>query len=620
MRGRLVAFGGCAALILAAVLAGTQLAGAQPAGAAPSAAAETGAAQWVPEAAVYGVSQPVTIPVTMDDGVVLSTQVIYPTIPSTGAQAPGKFPVLLTQNPYGTAQSPVAAGDYYVQRGYIYVAASIRGTGASGGQLSWFGQRQGEDGAELVSWAARTLAGSDGKVGLDGCSYLGVDQWFTAAAVGRNSALKAIAPFCTDSDFYDDLTADGGIPTPFVAGIGHAEPRGPQDNPATDPQSVTVAQEADGGPRSYDNAYWQALDAQNLVPRIVANGIPALTEAGWLDLFPGGNLGDYVAAQNAYFHRPLTAPVTAGEPVTGRYQAIVGPWTHGENVTGPVLDALKLEWFDTWLKGEPTGLADTAAPLHIFENNASQWVDTAAWPPSRATQTYYLGDTSLTASRPAGKDSAGKDSAGKGSAGKDSAGKDSASASDSLAWAAASAATTLTYTSAPLTSSAVLDGPSDVTIYASSTVPETEITATLNIVAPDGTVTKQADGVLLGSQRELDPLTSWYGTGQALLQPSHPFTMASQQPVAPGRITRFDIGLLANFTEIPAGYRIQLVLNSQPPANFHSVLAPTPQELANLAGGVYTIERSSVAASFIDLPLTSPGQFTASPVDWGPSS
>jgi uncharacterized protein len=592
MRGRLVAVAGCAALVLALAAALTG----PSAGATQTRAAGTGAAQWHPEPAVYGVSQPVTIPVTMDDGVVLSTQVIYPTMPGTGARAPGEFPVLLTQNPYGTAQDPVAAGDYYVQRGYIYVAASIRGTGASGGQLSWFGQRQGEDGAELVSWAAHTLAGSDGKVGLDGCSYLGVDQWFTAAAVGRNSALKVIAPFCTDSDFYNDLTADGGIPTPFVAGIGHAEPRGPQDNPATDPQSVTIAQEADGGPRSYDNAYWQALDAQNLMPRIVANGIPALTEAGWLDLFPGGNLGDYVAAQNAYFHRPLTAPIAAGEPVTGRYQAIIGPWTHGENVTGPILDALKLEWFDTWLKGEPAGWTRTSTPLHIFENNASQWVDTAAWPPSPATQTYYLGNTSLTASRPAGP------------------------GSDSLAWAAASASSTLTYTTAPLPRSVVLDGPSDVTVYARSSVPETEITATLNIVAPNGTVTKQADGVLLGSQRELDPLTSWYGTGQALLQPSHPFTRASQHPVVPGQVTRFDISLLANFTEIPAGYKIQLVLNSQPPANFHSVLTPTPRELANLAGGVYTIERSPCAASFIDLALAWPGQFKASPVDWGPPS
>jgi uncharacterized protein len=112
MMGHLVTFGGGVALVLAAALAGPQ-----PAGAAQTQAARSGAAPWRPEPAVYGVSQPVTVPVTMDDGVVLSTQVIYPTIPSTGVQAPGKFPVLLTQNPYGTAQNPVAAGDYYVQRG-----------------------------------------------------------------------------------------------------------------------------------------------------------------------------------------------------------------------------------------------------------------------------------------------------------------------------------------------------------------------------------------------------------------------------------------------------------------------------------------------------------------------
>jgi len=123
--------------------------------------------------------------------------------------------------------------------------------------------------------------------------------------------------------------------------------------------------------------------------------------------------------------------------------------------------------------------------------------------------------------------------------------------------------------------------------------------------------------VLLGSQRRLDPAASWYGEGHALLSPSHPFTQASQMPVVPGRTTRLDIALLANFTQIPAGDRLQIVLTSQPPANFHTTLAPTPQELANLAGGVYTVER---AASFVNLPLTSPAAFTTSPTNWGPAS
>jgi hypothetical protein len=147
-----------------------------------------------------------------------------------------------------------------------------------------------------------------------------------------------------------------------------------------------------------------------------------------------------------------------------------------------------------------------------------------------------------------------------------------------------------------------------------------ELTATLNVLSPAGAVVKQADGVLLGSQRKLGQGQSWYGQDSILLQPAHPFTAGSQQPVVPGRTTRYDISLLANFTLIPAGDRIQVVLTSQPPANFHAPLTPTPQELANLANGAYTIDSGAAAASELDLPLASPGQFSASPVNWGPSS
>ncbi len=476
----------------------------------------------------------------MDDGVKIAVEVVYPTDPATGARASGPFPVLLTQNPYGAQRSdPADSGTYFVQRGYIYVASAIRGTGDSGGQVDWFGARQGKDGANLVEWAAHSLSGSNGKVGLDGCSYLGVNQWFTAAAVGKNSALKAI-PLLHRLGLLQRPHGRRRYPHPFVAGIARAEPRGPEDDPATDPQSVTIAQQTTGGSRSYDDAYWQSLDVQKLMPKIVANDIPALTEAGWNDLFPGGNLGAYVAAQNAYHHRPLTQPITSGEAVTGRYQAIVGPWTHGEHVNEETLQAIRLEWFDTWLKNAPTGMANTSTPLHLFENGADTWVDSAAWPLSSDAKTYYLGDGSLTPGEP-------KEQGG-----------------DSLAWSAATAANTLTYTTAPLTKAALLDGPTDVTLYAKSTTTEAELSAKLSIVAPDGTVTKQADGILLGSQRALDSGESWYGSNGSLLKPSHPFTQASQRPVTPGRTTRYDISLLSNFTKIPAGYRIQLSVNSQP--------------------------------------------------------
>lgn len=320
-----------------------------------------------------------------------------------------------------------------------------------------------------------------------------------------------------------------------------------------------------------------------------------MTEAGWKDLFPGGNLGDYVAAQNASFGRPLTAPITAGEPVTGRYQAIIGPWTHGENVNADPLQDFRLEWFDTWLKGMPTGMANTAAPLHLFENGASRWVDSAAWPPAPSVATYYLGGGgSLAAAQPAG------------------------TGSDTLYYDQPSSS--VTYTSAPLAQATALDGPTDVTVYLRSTTADAQVVATLNTVAPDGTVTKQGDGVLLASQRQLDPRNSWYGAGNALLQPSHPFTQASQQFLTAGQTVRLDIAVLPNFTQIPAGDRIQLVLSSQAPANFHLPLAPTPLDKANLAASTDTIYRSAPFASFINLPLTNPYAFVTSPTNWGPSS
>ena len=561
-------------------------------GAAPAEAAW----QPSPEPATFGRSTPVVQSVTMPDGVVLSTQVVYPTDLVTGARAPGTFPVLLTQNPYGTAVvDPTTAGDYFVKRGYIYVVAAIRGTGTSGGQLDWIGKQQGQDGAKLVDWAAHNLSGSNGNVGLEGCSYLGVDQWYTAAEVGPGSALKAIAPFCTNSEMYNDITTVGGVPTSFIQSIAQVLPRGPQDNAQTDPLSATVNDLTNGGPRSYNNDYWHGINAQEIMPRIVANGIPALSLSGWNDLFPAGNIGAYVAAQNAYYGRPVTAPITAGQPVTGRYQAIVGPWGHAAHVTEDQLSNIRKEWFDTWLKGRATGMADTTKPLHIFQNGANRWVDTAAWPPALSTSTYYLNTGgALTTAAP------------------------TAAGVDTLYYAYPWFP--LNYTTPAVAQDTVLDGPINVSLYVTSTTKDAGVAVTVNLVSPFGFATKVSDGGLLASMRELDTTQSWYGTGGKLIKPVHPFTQASQHLLSPNEQVKMDISVLPNFTVIPAGYRLQVSLSSQAPSNFHMPLAPTPQQTANLTNGQYTINRGPGAASSITLPFASPGLFTTAPVNWGPSS
>ena len=134
--------------------------------------------------------------VTMSDGVKLAVDVYRP-IKGGGQPASGRFPVILSQTPYGkrsatTTQSmgPGFGGDgfypYLVQRGYINVVADVRGTGSSDGDFQLFGPREMRDGVQLVRWAAR-LPGSSGPLGLAGSSYVGLNQIFTAALAGPRS-------------------------------------------------------------------------------------------------------------------------------------------------------------------------------------------------------------------------------------------------------------------------------------------------------------------------------------------------------------------------------------------------------------------------------------------------
>jgi uncharacterized protein len=147
----------------------------------------------------------------MDDGIVLRADEYFPVNLVTGAKVPGRFPVLLAETPYGKGRAVQKLADYFVRRGYVLVIADLRGYGTSQGQAAWFGARMGRDGVELADWAAK-LDEADGKVGLIGCSALGLVQFFTANNLPRRSPVKAMAPFCIDSNFYRDLTAMGGIP------------------------------------------------------------------------------------------------------------------------------------------------------------------------------------------------------------------------------------------------------------------------------------------------------------------------------------------------------------------------------------------------------------------------
>jgi uncharacterized protein len=132
-----------------------------------------------------------------------------------------------------------------------------------------------------------------------GCSYSGVAQYFTANNLTANSPVKAMAPFCTDSNFYRDLTALGGIPTQFIAAVRALTPPRVDDDPATDPFMQTMISQGIGD-NAYYNDYWHSLNVTRFMPKIVTLGIPVLTETGWYDLFPGANIDANLAVQSSF--------------------------------------------------------------------------------------------------------------------------------------------------------------------------------------------------------------------------------------------------------------------------------------------------------------------------------
>lgn len=572
------------------------------------------ASPWQPDEPRYGFEVVKGLSVQMDDGVRLAADVYYPTDLRAGRRARGSFPVLLEQTPYGKdhlrALFDRIAG-YFVTRGYIYAIADLRGFASSGGQAAWFGSRAGRDGARLTNWAGH-LAGANGKVGLMGCSYDGVIQYFTASSLPPGSPVKALAPFCTDSNFYRDATAVGGLPTQVLAAVRALTARGTEDDPAADPFMQLIVSMGTGSD-AYYSEQWESLNVTRMMPRIVELGIPVLSETGWYDLFPGGNIDAHVAAQNAAARRSPDQPLRAGTGASGRYQAIVGPWFHGERV-GDALRPLVLEWFDTWLKGAPTGMADTVKPLHWFIVGADRWIDSATYPLTDRVRSFRLSPGSLNEASSA---ITCPESA-----------PDTGRCSEPLLWAPAfEGESALTFTSQPLDAPLIIAGPGTVTVYLKSTRPEVELTATLFAVSSDEVETKISDGAQLGSQRALDPASSWYSSDGTLIRPSHYFTRDKISPVPLGQPVRLDIELTPAAIRIAPGQRLRLKLTSQPAPDFHQFwktvqipdpLSPTPEELTNLTGGIYTILYGGEPSSVVNLSIASDADIAASPIDWGP--
>jgi hypothetical protein len=304
-----------------------------------------------------------------------------------------------------------------------------------------------------------------------------------------------------------------------------------------------------------------------------------------------------------------------GQKVTGRYQLVDGPWEH-LNASSVGFDKLELEWFDTWLKGEHTGMARTKTPLHYYDLGTGKFDETTTYPfaGSRPAHFYFGGGNALQRKKPAkpGTDtiawspvgspcgrSIDQWSMGGISIPAHTAGLMAPCADNDQA--AQTPGDTASYTTKPFAKARAIAGPITATVYASSTTPETQWVAEVEDVTPSGASYPLTEGALLGSLRAVDRHRSWRSHGITVL-PYHPYTAASKHAVPVGKTVKYQIEIFPTLATIGKGDRLRVTLATTDTPH----LTPSPSQLTKLAGGVYTIDRSAVSPSSLTVELRRP--------------
>ncbi len=336
------------------------------------------------------------VKVPMRDGVKLSANVFLP-------DAKGRFPVVFQRMPYGASgRDP---GEFYAQRGYALVIQDCRGRHDSEGEFYPF-RDDTPDGLDSLDWIC-AQPWSNGRVGMFGPSYLGGVQW--AVAGERHPALQAIVPNVIPCDFWKSgywrngafslalnalwtcleitsRTSDLGlIPSYDLNKFFRHLPLRTLDSYAGRPCEFWQ----DFLEHSQYDDYWKRMSV--IRDRFDQVAVPAYIMCGWYDYYPGESF-------DAFNGMRSQARGRARE----QSRIIMGPWSHlislssrlGEVDFGAhshlAINALALRWFDCLLKDMDTGIL-SEPPVTIFVMGINEWRHENEWPLARTCFTdFYL--------------------------------------------------------------------------------------------------------------------------------------------------------------------------------------------------------------------------------------
>jgi putative CocE/NonD family hydrolase len=453
------------------------------------------------------ISTALDVAVPMRDGVRLSANVFRP-------EGPGRYPTILVRTPYGKGSAISPNYVPFVERGYAVVVQDVRGRYASEGVFRPL-EQEPADGGDTLDWIARQ-PWSDGKIGMLGGSYLGIVQWKVAAL--NNPHLKAIFPSVSGCDDYlDRFYSPGGAMKLGQRLLWMSENlRAPHFHPdfakfvlhlplrtadvAATGQTSSMFQEAVAHP-AYDS-FWKSISVRERLDKI---RVPVFSVGGWFDNFVESDLLAFARLRGN----------------SGVHRILIGPWPHNMAAKldgvdfGPDSDvpmrAIQLQWFDQFLKGKDTPLL-SQPPVRIFVMGVNRWREEREWPPRAHPQRFYLesrgrantlaGDGQLRLRTPADRASPPDRFVFDPQDPVPTAGGAVCCNPKVFPWgprdqrAVEQRRDVLVYTTAPLPGDVEVVGPVRVVLYAATSARDTDFTAKLVDVLPDGRAQNLTDGIL----------------------------------------------------------------------------------------------------------------------------
>ncbi|WP_345494575.1 CocE/NonD family hydrolase [Nocardia callitridis] len=577
------------------------------------------------------------VPITMSDGTVLKGNVYRPADPS-GRPIDAPTPTIVNLTPYsklvsnlmdhaqsipglsdallefvrgidmsGTPLSgvtdltkAVAGGELrnftvdrqFIKSGYTQVVVDVRGTGFSQGTWDMLRDREQQDTVEVIDWT-RQQPWSNGRIGMNGLSYSGINQVQVAAK--RPEGLQAIFPVVPGSDLINDVLAPGGgfgfnfiplwlslvngmklVPDVASAFNGTFDMKWLADR-AKDPltfmdvlvNAYTTTRLDDLDPRAKE------LLNQNSGPRQAWLGdpsriqIPTFVSGGWHDLFTYSESKIYNAIDVAPGQKQLfmgnTYHLTSGNE-------------YGKPGLPPRLDVLQHAWFDRWLKDIDNGI-DNYGPVTLRQQGGG-WISTDSFAePEEGTgsddpeyRRMYLSanhtgtatsayDGALTADATGDTD---RLTVGPGLTGVCS--NDSSQATMGLlaVFVACGADSRiqetngLTFTSEPVAEPTTVSGRIAVRLNTVQDAADGYWVTTVNDVAPDGQSSVLSSGQLMASLRDVDEDNSSKSANGDYTDPRPFSSLDHHRPTTPGEATTLDIGLPATEAVLQPGHRLRV--------------------------------------------------------------